>query len=353
MKFPFLHLLFPALLLSVGCAGNSPATAATSARSFTDYRQAVPYINAMMEKAEPAIRFHLNGVTESTLNSLVKETMKSSNACRMRFTSQGSAVTLQPTYTDDTLLLAALRYPEKKAQLTARQKKVFAELKETADKVCRTHSGEYERALALHDYIVSTYRYTESDSSTDASSVTCTSVATHRAVCDGYARVYHILLHMAGIESRLIVGRTSDGVNHVWNLVKLSGRYTHIDCTFDDPVPDISGRVIHNYFGMNDSMIARGRTWERNQYPAAYATDLYYPTTRGERFDTVADFIQACRPLLGRTSGLRNAYIKELSNGRINAKIRIENVQKQLRINAVSRLMTDNDTPGIITYELR
>jgi len=53
------------------------------------------------------------------------------------------------------------------------------------------------------------------------------------------------LLRIAGIESELC---SSDELNHAWNIVEIGGMQYHVDVTWDDPVWDVSGRVMHTYF---------------------------------------------------------------------------------------------------------
>ena len=56
-------------------------------------------------------------------------------------------------------------------------------------------------------------------------------------VCDGYARCYKILMEKAGIETYYVHGE--DPVDffksgHAWNLVKIGGKYYHVDVCWDD-----------------------------------------------------------------------------------------------------------------------
>lgn len=52
-------------------------------------------------------------------------------------------------------------------------------------------------------------------------------------VCDGYARALTLLLRKANIEAHFISG-TATGGGHAWVIVKLGGRYFHVDPTWDD-----------------------------------------------------------------------------------------------------------------------
>ena len=45
-------------------------------------------------------------------------------------------------------------------------------------------------------------------------------------------------------------------MNHAWNLIKIDGEWYHIDVTWDDPTPDLLGRVNHVFFLISDDAIA-------------------------------------------------------------------------------------------------
>ena len=53
------------------------------------------------------------------------------------------------------------------------------------------------------------------------------------AVCEGYAKAFHLLANYAGIDSIYAVGY-GDGGGHAWNLVCLDGEWYNIDVTWDD-----------------------------------------------------------------------------------------------------------------------
>ncbi len=55
------------------------------------------------------------------------------------------------------------------------------------------------------------------------------------AVCDGYSHAFQMVMRKLKIPCRFVTG-SSGGVGHAWNMVKLSGKWYHIDVTFDDPI---------------------------------------------------------------------------------------------------------------------
>lgn len=56
-----------------------------------------------------------------------------------------------------------------------------------------------------------------------------------KSVCEGYAKAFKLLCDRSGIPC-VIIGGVSNGENHMWNYVKLDGKYYLVDATFDDPI---------------------------------------------------------------------------------------------------------------------
>lgn len=113
--------------------------------------------------------------------------------------------------------------------------------------------SELEKAIALHEYIVVNceYDYANYLAGTLPREVYSAYgvLANHKAVCQGYALAYKLLLNRVGIECCMV---TSDEMNHAWNLIKLDGQYYQVDTTWDDPVWDRLGLVSHNYMFLSD-----------------------------------------------------------------------------------------------------
>lgn len=98
--------------------------------------------------------------------------------------------------------------------------------------------SKLEKAMVLHDYIVQNTTYSEKLS--QAYRLTEEGVfLKHKANCQGYSLAYGILLEKAGIPVQYI---SSDEMSHMWNLVKLNGKWYHVDVTWDDPVDSNEGK---------------------------------------------------------------------------------------------------------------
>ncbi len=109
--------------------------------------------------------------------------------------------------------------------------------------------GDREKALYIHDYLVSRYQYDESCSHYDAYSL----LVEGRAVCQGYALAYLYFMKRLGIPCATL---PSEEMGHMWNLVQIDGQWYHVDLTYDDPLPDMPGLVRHDCFLLSDEGIA-------------------------------------------------------------------------------------------------
>ena len=73
------------------------------------------------------------------------------------------------------------------------------------------------------------------------------------AVCDGYSHAFQMVMRKLKIPCRFVTG-SSGSVGHAWNMVKLSGKWYHIDVTFDRPDyqwhknASTKNRIIHTFF---------------------------------------------------------------------------------------------------------
>jgi len=122
----------------------------------------------------------------------------------------------------------------------------------------------YQKEKAIHDWIVKNVSYdTTLAKHSDYNALT----APYKTVCQGYALLAYKMLNQVGIQTKIISGK-ADGYAHAWNEVNLDGVWYHLDCTWDDPVPDIKGTVLYNYYNLTDSQIKTNHAWT-GTYPAA------------------------------------------------------------------------------------
>lgn len=137
----------------------------------------------------------------------------------------------------------------------AEKKAVF---NETCDKILSKVDpswSDYEKALYMHDYIVLNAEYSSDYDEWDCDTEDYNAygiLVNGMGICSGYACAYAHLLNLVGIENTFAESYYMD---HVWNLVKIDGKYYHVDLTFDDTEYNNIGRVKHSNFLLSDSAI--------------------------------------------------------------------------------------------------
>ena len=106
---------------------------------------------------------------------------------------------------------------------------------------------DFEKAMAVHDYMVLNYKYDES-----LSNHSITIMYTKTGVCESYARAFKHLMNELDIGCEIV---ESDEMVHSWNLVNIDGLWYHIDLTMDDPIEDRFGQVSHEYAFLSTNAI--------------------------------------------------------------------------------------------------
>ncbi|MGH4123359.1 MAG: transglutaminase domain-containing protein [Clostridium sp.] len=134
--------------------------------------------------------------------------------------------------------------------------------------IIKVSMNDDQKEKVIHDYIVSHVAYDTTISKFTAYEA----LKNGTTVCSGYAQLAYKMLNEVGIETKIVLGK-GNGEDHAWNLVKLHDAWYHLDCTWDDPLPDIKGRVLYNYYNLNDKKISEDHTFVKSDYLAA--TQIY------------------------------------------------------------------------------
>ncbi len=134
---------------------------------------------------------------------------------------------------------------------TQADKATVSEINSLAAEITKDCGSDYEKALAIHDWVAE-YVYYDQDflhDKTDSTNITSKSVLDNKyAVCSGYSNLTKDLLSAAGIPSKVVYGYAlgvsgeddwsdvdlkKDKLNHAWNEAYVGGRWIIIDSTWD------------------------------------------------------------------------------------------------------------------------
>lgn len=154
-----------------------------------------------------------------------------------------------------------------------------------AEECMKQADTDYARALWLHDWLIHNAEYDHDYRYFYPEGV----LLYGKGVCQSYALAYEMLLRLVGIESIYVVGWAGNSA-HGWNMVKISGNWYHVDCTWDDPG---KGQENHDYFCVPDDVIARDHFWkhETQIMPACDDTEYMYAIRAGAKaFENQEEF---------------------------------------------------------------
>ena len=275
---------------------------------------ALSHCREQMEQLSPEIALVITyGNLQTEIDVICQYMLDSGYAVALETEMTGNKILLRPEYSDCVLMLRAHTSPAYLSSLSERSQLALKKAQQLVASVCAQHQSEYERAVALHDYIILHTRYDSTLGIAARADATTKLLLDGIAVCDGYAHAYGMLLSMAGIENKYLVGK-GDGIEHIWNLVRLDGKWTHIDITYNDPKPDKAGRVMHTYFGMCDARMSSNHQWNRNLYPAATSDSNFYLFRNNLRFRTVKDMLSWSRTIRRISDWAITVYVDELDS---------------------------------------
>lgn len=157
-------------------------------------------------------------------------------------------------YEGDVTIKFNLYYMETKGQADY----VTSRIDEILGDIIKDDMDDYQKEKAIHDYIVLNVNF----DTTLSENTAYAALAKGNTVCQGYALLAYKMLNRAGIETRIIEGTTE--APHLWNLVQLDGKWYHLDCTWDDPVPSRDGYISYRYFNLTDEQIRADHSWVNN-----------------------------------------------------------------------------------------
>lgn len=166
-------------------------------------------------------------------------------------------------------------------RLTQEDKITIEKAKQILKLIIKDNMTDYEKELAIHDYLISNYEYDYENYIKDTipqSSYTIYGLFTHgKGVCQAFTEATKLLLNLTGIECEIVEGNQK----HEWNIVKLDGEYYMLDVTWDNPYSDEKGKdkiesISYDYFNVTNDMISQSHSWDKEKYPIANGTKYNY-----------------------------------------------------------------------------
>lgn len=149
--------------------------------------------------------------------------------------------------------------------------------------------NEYEKELAIHDFLVQNVSYSNVKKKEGYRSPKYHSygaLVDHQAVCQGYSEAFELLCACCGLKCYVVTGSATNDKgtsSHAWNMVLIDGNWYHVDVTWDDPIPEKKqDGISHEYFNVPDDFISSNHTWSEKSeynniaYPSCTSPKLFY-----------------------------------------------------------------------------
>ena len=126
-------------------------------------------------------------------------------------------------------------------------------------------------AKHLHDILIRNIKYEKQDDYEVHTIIG--SLLKRKCVCDGFSKVYKLILDELKITNYLIYGKgfartLTDSEAHAWNLIKIDNDFYHVDVTYDATL-SMYNYIRYDYFLIDDSLISIDHYWNRSIIPKA------------------------------------------------------------------------------------
>ena len=211
-------------------------------------------------------------------------------------------------------------------------------------------SNEYDQAVFVHDFIAAECEYDRALSSADMHTA-YGALVTRKAVCDGYAHAYRLILQRLSIECHYVPGeaRGPNGTEgHAWNIVKLDGKYTAVDLTWNDMDSYIFEDIFaaddvtsHVFFGLSEEELRRTHKVDVNfPYTLPKAEDRNWFTEYKLSGPTVESIAEAAAKILIENLEKSTPYVEIRLTDRAVFQEFMENYDENI-IDAANTILRD------------
>ncbi len=163
--------------------------------------------------------------------------------------------------------------------LSPKNMAIYEACVEVIDEVITEDMSDYEKELAIYDWILHSTSY-DSDYTSQAPNANPDPdnnnpyglLINHKAICTGYTYTFQLFMDLLGIDCVSVEGTTHRGTEeHDWNVVKLDGDWYCVDLTWSDSAG--TGRRSYTYFNVTSDMLREyDHQWDESNVPEANGT---------------------------------------------------------------------------------
>ena len=170
--------------------------------------------------------------------------------------------------------------------LSYKNRRILEACIEVINELITENMSDYEKQLAIHDWIIDRVRYDEETLSNSPNASPDPdndnpygAIFGRRAICSGYSSTFQLFMDMVGIECITVDGYYSvTGAEHAWNMVRIDGEWYCVDVTWNDPIGGSQSALTrYRYFNVTSAfMWETGHRWDESTTPVADSGKLFF-----------------------------------------------------------------------------
>lgn len=158
-----------------------------------------------------------------------------------------------------------VQYSYSREQIPKMNGEIWKKIEAISHKVRQENDTDVMVIKYIHDYIINTVQY---DREALNRGITITEnqnivgvFLNYKAVCEGIAKSVELLLNKCKIPCSIVKGRlnvNSRYMDHAWNIVKLDGKWYHLDVTMDSGMSQKNPLFLaYDYFNLDEEHIKK------------------------------------------------------------------------------------------------
>ena len=151
---------------------------------------------------------------------------------------------------------------EEIARMRSESQKKIDEVARTLNKTC---SDDFSKVKAVNDFLCDSTYYPLSEPYPMPTHMVYGAAIDNCAVCEGYAGAAKAILDQMGVDCMVEIGECTGGGNHVWNIVKVDGKWYQLDVTWNDE-NEAGDRYL--FFLVTDDYMRESRSWDYECFPS-------------------------------------------------------------------------------------
>ena len=215
-------------------------------------------------------------------------------------------------FEDSTQVEIAAEFLFDKKKLKAHQQAMNSRI----EKIARPAMGlkDDEKLKYVHDFICNSVKYDKLKK--QYSHEIIGPLGQGVGVCEGISKTVKVLCDRLGIWCTIAVSEANPdkGIKyrHAWNIVRIDGKYYHMDATFDNSLGK-GGDIRYDYFMLSDKQIFRDHEPVIREVPSCEDNDSFFYKKNKMSFTKIEDIskrtLQAVRKGRQLTFHWRNGYL--------------------------------------------